>query len=122
MRRRRRLLGRALPKGKGHRLRSERGARRPCRSPEGARRTCASDLLRLGEAQVALPTLVFDLDVLDGDGVPTGVEIRQRLELRDPAVVNEEAPHLLSGFVELLDPDVPSQVLERGRRAPLDKD
>src|SRR5262249_29757533 len=36
---------------------------------------------RLGHFLIALPTFVFELDVLDGDGVGVGVKIRQRLIL-----------------------------------------
>ena len=56
-------------------------ARGPSRLGEGR-------LGRLGHVVVALPALVLELDVLDGDRVGVGVEVGQRLVFRDPAAVD----------------------------------
>ena len=52
---------------------------------------------------VALPALVLELDVLDGDGVGVGVEIGQRLVFRDPAAIDLVGDRQLAGLVVDLD-------------------
>ena len=42
-------------------------------------------------------------DVLDRDGVAIGIEIRQRLKLRDPAAIDLVADRHLSGLVQKLE-------------------
>ena len=63
-----------------HRHLRHRGRRSPL-----DRRLDEGRLGRLRHLVVALPALVLELDVLDRDGVGVGVEVGQRLELRDPA-------------------------------------
>jgi hypothetical protein len=69
--------------------------------------------VRLDHLEVALPALVFQPDVLNGDGRRVGVRVRQRPEFGDPAaedlVGRGELPRLI---IDLYD-DVLAVVLER---------
>src|SRR5262249_31274341 len=56
------------------------------------------------------PALVLQLDVLDGDGVGVGVEIGERLVLRNPAAVHEVGQDLLARLVEDVDDDFLAEV------------
>src|SRR5450755_664738 len=74
---------------------------------------------RLGHAGIALPAFVFELDVLDRDGVGIRVEIRQSLIFGYPAAVNLVRDHLLPGLIENVENEVFAEILERhfGRAA-----
>src|SRR5215831_9359611 len=69
-------------------------------------------LARLGYAEVSLPAFVFELDVLDGDRIRVGVEVRKRLVFRYPAAKDLVSNCELAGFVVHLDDDVFPKVLE----------
>ncbi len=73
----------------------------------------ASVLHRLGHRDVALPALVLQLDVLDGDGVGVGVEVGQRLVLGHPAPVDLVGEGDLAGLVVDVDQDVLAEIPER---------
>src|SRR6185436_8621410 len=86
--------------------------------PETGRRTLATLgllLVRLADRGIPLPSLVFQLDVLEGDRVAAGVEVRQGLVLGDPASVDDVLLHGLAGFVLQDDAHGPPQVGERRR-------
>ena len=72
---------------------------------------------RLGDAGVALPAFVLELDMLDGDGVGVGVEIRQRLIFGDPAAVDLVGDHQLAGLVVEFEVDVLAEIGQRDLRA-----
>src|SRR5262249_16333537 len=59
-------------------------------------------LREVANGGVALETLVFQLYVLDGDGIRIGIEVGQRLIFRDPAaenlVGNPQLPRLVVDF------------------------
>ena len=72
----------------------------------------------LGNTGVSLPSLVFELYMLDGDRVGVRVEIRKGLILGDPAPVNLIGERELTGFVVELDDDVFAEVLLETPRLP----
>src|SRR5690348_540267 len=67
----------------------------------------------LSDSLIPDPALVFELDVLDGHGIRVGIEIGQRLILRHPAPEDVVGDDLLTRFVEDVDQDVLTEVLER---------
>src|SRR5262245_18812968 len=67
---------------------------------------------RLGYFVVALPSFVFQLERLDGNGVRIGIEFRLRLKLRGPAAENLVGDRELAGFIVHLDNDVLAKILE----------
>src|ERR687898_682779 len=91
---------------RGPKRRSRRSSRERSRAPTGrsARSSLAGRLGeawlgRLGHVVVALPTLVLQLECLDGDFVGVGVEVGERLVLRDPAAVDLVGDGKLPGLV-----------------------
>src|SRR6266852_4530451 len=66
----------------------------------------------LDHGVIALPALVLELEVLDGDRIGVGVQIGQRLILRRPAAEYLIRDDELAGLVEELDDDVLAEVLE----------
>src|SRR5438067_7416407 len=62
---------------------------------------------------VALPSLVLQLDVLDSDSIRIGIEVRERLPFRDPAVEHTISNSQLTSFVVNLDSDGLAKVFER---------
>src|SRR4030095_16188405 len=79
----------------------------------------SSGLRRLGNAGIALPSLILELDSLDHDRIGAGVELRKRLIFRDPAIDNLVRKQLLPCLVEDMDDDVFAEALERHRRVAL---
>ena len=69
--------------------------------------------LRLGHADVALPALVLDLDVLDEHRIGIGVEIRRRLIFGNPTAEHVIGDDLLSRLVEHVDDDVLAEIGQR---------
>ena len=61
------------------------GCRTSTSIPLTGSRMVSRVLVRLGDGEVVLPTLVLELDVLDGHRVGTGVQVGQRLVLRRPS-------------------------------------
>src|SRR4029077_17165714 len=64
-----------------------------------SRRIREGRFTRLGHFDIPLPALVFQLEVLDVDGVGISVEIGQRLKLRDPRAIDLVADRELAGFI-----------------------
>src|SRR5262249_22294828 len=70
-------------------------------------------LRRFDDLDVALPSLVLELEMLDRHRVRVGVQVRKRLELGDPATEHLVSDRELAGLVVQLDDDVLAEVLER---------
>src|SRR5829696_8458795 len=68
------------------------------------------ELRRLGNGDIALPALVFQLKRLDGHSVRVGIELRKTLVLRDPAAKDVVGEHFLTGLVVSLDRDVLAKI------------
>src|SRR5690242_17957401 len=68
---------------------------------------------RLLDADIAFPSLVFQFDVLNGDGVGVGVEIGQGLVFRDPAAIDLIGDGKLASLVVYLDNQVLAEILQR---------
>src|SRR5262249_10829211 len=85
--------------------------------PASPKRSGQHRLARLGHFDVALPALVFELDVLDRNRVRVGVEIGRGLVLGHPAAEHLVRERELPGFVVDLDDDVLAEILERDFRA-----
>src|SRR6185503_512157 len=117
----------------GHAARSNVSARSSgccnAASSHARRRSCSAGTItalgrvgerwfaRLRDLQIALPSLVLQLQVLDRDGVGVRVEVRQRLNLGDPGAIHLVGDRELTGFVVDLDDDVLAEVVERDLRA-----
>src|SRR5690606_4916081 len=85
----------------------------PRRVPEWRSRRTSRLELGLGgfvDGGVALPALVLELEHRDGDAVGVGVQLRDRLVLRDPAAVDLVGERQLPGLVVDLDDDVLAEV------------
>jgi len=59
--------------------------------------------------------------MLNGDSIPTRIEVRKGLELGNPAIMCNPSKHRLSLFVHQLDAHFFAQVGKRLRRRPLAK-
>ena len=68
---------------------------------------------RLGHFVIAHPAFVFELDALNQSRVRVGVEVRLRLEFRDPAAINFIRERELAGFVVNFDDEILAEILER---------
>src|SRR5205807_3450699 len=85
-------------------------------APCATGRITSSLLGGLGERQVVLPAFVLQLDVLERDGVPARIQVRQCLVFRHPAPMDDIPMHRLSFLVQQLDPDLLPEILEGLRR------
>src|SRR5574337_733995 len=68
---------------------------------------------RLGHADVALPTLVLELQVLDRHRVGVGVQVRHRLVLGHPAAIQLVGQRELARLVVDLQDQILAEVLQR---------
>ncbi len=66
---------------------------------------------------IPLPSFVLEFHHFDRDCVCVCIKIRQRLELRDPGIVNPVRHRDLTGLVKVLDQDVLAHVPQRAFRA-----
>src|SRR5262245_25657843 len=86
------------------------------RRSTGSRRTAPSSRLQrrfswLDDRDIALPSLVLELDVLDRDRIGVCVQIRQRLVFGDPASEDLVGDCDLAGFIHHIDDEVLAEVL-----------
>ena len=65
-----------------------------------------------------LPAFVLQLDVLERDGVPARIQVRQCLVFRHPAPMDDIPMHRLSFLVQQLDPDLLPEILDCGGGLP----
>src|SRR6266481_2540418 len=78
-----------------------------------SRRVGEGRLTRLGDFDVALPTLIFQFDVLNGDGVGVCVEISERLKFGNPTPIDLVSNHELASLVIDFEEDIFTKILER---------
>src|SRR5438067_11306677 len=77
----------------------------------------SSDYLRgllswLIGSNVALPTLVFQLDMLNGDGICVGIKVRKGLVFRDPTAIDFVGDRQLTGLIVHFNDQVLAKILE----------
>src|SRR6185437_3250168 len=77
------------------------------------RRLCERRLFRFRDRDIALPTFVLKLDVLNRNGIRVCVEVRQCLILRDPAAIDLVSNYELAGLVVHLEEDVFAKIRQR---------
>src|SRR5215831_14337999 len=68
---------------------------------------------RLSHVDIALPTFVLQLKVLDRDGVGVGIEVGKRLILGDPAAKHLVGDRKLAGFIVEINNDVLAEIFQR---------